>query len=110
LLNWRSLFKTVTIKGVSKIRDEDAYIVVKTPEKGMPVTDYVSTKSFLLLRRETPNGVAESYGDYRIVERTLKPFRIEMIVPGLGRVVYSVKDLNFNVAIPQTVFRNSEKN
>ena len=33
LLNWKTLYKTVTISQ-SKVADEDVYIVVKTPEKG----------------------------------------------------------------------------
>lgn len=69
------------------------------------MTDYVSTKSFLVLRRETPNGIAESYGDYRTVDGKIMPFRIEMRVPGLGNIVYSVKDIKFDVAITEAVFR-----
>lgn len=50
LLNWKSLFKNVSIKNVSKIGDEEVYVVVKTPENGSQITDYVSTKTFFLLR------------------------------------------------------------
>jgi len=67
-LNWKKLFKTVTIKGTAKVGDEEAYRVEKTPENGNPVTDYVSTKSFLLLKREMPGGVTEAYRAYRAVD------------------------------------------
>jgi len=110
LLNWKSLFKNVTIKGISKVGDEEAYIVVKTPEKGITVTDYVSTKSFLLLRQEMPNGIVESYGNYRTVDGTMMPFRIEMMVPGLGNIVFSVKNIKFDVAMPNSLFRAGEIN
>jgi len=53
VLNWKKLFKSIEIKRMSKINDEDVFVVVKTPEKGNPVTDYVSAKSYLVLRRET---------------------------------------------------------
>ena len=33
-LNWKTLYKTVTIKEKSKVDDEEVYVVVKTPEKG----------------------------------------------------------------------------
>ncbi|MDQ3064344.1 MAG: hypothetical protein M3R14_16000, partial [Acidobacteriota bacterium] len=109
LLNWKTLFKTVTIKGVSKVGDEDAYVIVKTPEKGASVTDYVSTKSFLVLRREVTRGVAESYSDYRTVNGVMKPFKIEISVPGYGNIVVKVKDIKFDAAIPESVFRAGEK-
>jgi len=109
LLNWKTLFKTVTIKGVSKVGDEDAYVIVKTPEKGASVTDYVSTKSFLVLRREVTRGVAESYSDYRTVNGVMKPFKIEISVPGYGNIVVKVKDIKFDAAIPEPVFRAGEK-
>jgi len=109
LLNWKGLFKTVSIKGVSKVGGEEAYVVVKTPENGAPVADHVSTKSFLLLRRETANGVVESYGDYRTIDGTETPFKIERSVPGIGNIIVSVKDIKFNVAVPESVFRAAMK-
>jgi CubicO group peptidase (beta-lactamase class C family) len=96
LLNWKSLFKNVSIKNVSKIGDEEVYVVVKTPENGSQITDYVSTKSFLLLRREIANGGSEFYGDYRIVNGVMMPFRIEQNVPGIGNVIVTVKNIKFD--------------
>ena len=105
LLNWKTLFKSVTINGISKIGDEDVYIVVKTPEKGTPVADYVSAKTFLVLRRETTNRGNESYRDYRNVDGVMMPFKIEANFPGIGNVVVSVKDIKFDVKTPASVFR-----
>lgn len=87
----------------------DSTLTAASAQPGMPVTDYVSTKSFLVLRRETPNGVAESYGDFRTVDGTVLPFRIEMRVPGLGNIVYGVKDIKFDVAVADSVFRARKK-
>jgi hypothetical protein len=52
LLHWKTLYKTVTI-GKSTVAGEDVYVVVKTPEKGTVVTDYISAKSFLLVKRRS---------------------------------------------------------
>ena len=38
---------------MTKVGDEDAYVVVMKSEDGNPVTAYFSTKTFLLLRRDT---------------------------------------------------------
>ena len=86
----------MTIKNVSKIGDEEVYVVVKTPENGSQITDYVSTKSFLLLRREIANGGSEFYGDYRIVNGVMMPFRIEQNVPGIGNVIVTVKNIKLD--------------
>jgi len=86
LLNWKTLFKTVAIKSVSKIDGEDVYVVLKTPEKGTPVTDYVSAKSFLLQQRDTSNGGTVSFRDYKNVDGVQMPFtRIEYL-PGIGNI------------------------
>ena len=52
-LEWKRLYKSAEVKRVAKVGGEDAYVVVFTPEKGNAVTDYYSTKSFLLLRQDT---------------------------------------------------------
>lgn len=108
LLNWKTQFKSITIKGISKIGDEDAFIVVKTPTQGSPVTDYVSTKSFLLLRRETMNGVVENFSDYRMVDGTMTPFKVERNIPGVGNVVVHLKSIKFNVPMPASKFRTEK--
>jgi CubicO group peptidase (beta-lactamase class C family) len=89
VLNWKQNYKTITVKRMGKVRDDDVYIVEKQREKGTKVTDYVSTKSFLVLRRDSlvvseTSGIelpqTESCSDYRNV------------------------DVKFDVDIPDTVF------
>jgi CubicO group peptidase (beta-lactamase class C family) len=117
-LNWKTLFKTVTIKEKSKVGDEEVYVVVKTPEKGNPVTDYLSTKSFLLVKRDRTVNVGagqgtvqigETYSDYRSVDGVMVPFGSVTQHPSMGRVVGKVKEVKFNVDIPATTFRASAK-
>lgn len=118
LLNWKTLFKSVTIKEKSKVGDEDVYVVVKTPEKGNVVTDFVSTKSFLVLKRETlrstlggdgPTPVTETYTDYRTVDGWAVAFTTTSKIPGLGNVITRVKDVKFDVDMPDAEFRATRK-
>jgi CubicO group peptidase (beta-lactamase class C family) len=118
LLNWKSLYKTVVIKGKSKIEDEEVYIVVKTPEKGNTVTEYVSTKSWLVLRKDAllpirglriPLEVKESYSDYKMVDGEMVPFKTVFTHPVLGDMVVTFKDANFNVEIPDDEFSIPDK-
>jgi len=114
VLNWKKLFKSIEIKRMSKVGDEDVFVVVKTPEKGNPVTDYISAKSFLLLRRdsiqtdntsETSVPITEYFSDYRMVEGLMLPFKATTNIPNIGDVVVLVKTVKFDVDIPDAVFR-----
>lgn len=113
-LNWKSLYKTVEIKRRVKVGDEDVYVVVKTPEQGNPVTDYVSTKTFLVLKRDllmaTNSGEmtlpsTETFSDFRTVDGVVLPFKMVQSNVSMGDVVVRVKDVKFNVAVPEQVFR-----
>jgi hypothetical protein len=118
VLNWKKLFKTIEIKRMSKVGDEDVYVVVKTPEKGNPVTDYVSAKTFLLLRRDTLKTantsnitlpVTEYYSDYRLTDGLMYPYKATTNIPTIGDIVSTIKSVKFDVDIPDTVFRAPEK-
>ncbi|HYG80067.1 MAG TPA: serine hydrolase domain-containing protein, partial [Pyrinomonadaceae bacterium] len=117
-LNWKQLFKTIEIKRKTKVGDEEVYVVVKTPEKGNPVTDYVSTKSFLVLRRDTLQTsnttqitlpVTEYYGDYRPTDGLMLPYKTTTKIPTIGDIVTTVKTVKFDADIPDTAFRAPEK-
>ncbi|MDQ3817850.1 MAG: serine hydrolase [Acidobacteriota bacterium] len=116
-LDWKKLYKSVVIKKVAKVGDEDAYVVVKTPEKGNEVTDYISTKTFLLLRRDTLETneetgitlpVKEIYSDYRMIDGEMVPFKTVTTIPTIGDIVTTFKDVRFNVDIPDATFRAPE--
>jgi hypothetical protein len=116
LLNWKTLFKSVTVKEKSKLGDEEVYVVVKTPEKGAAVTDYISAKSFLVLKREMmrstlggdgPAMVSESYSDYRSIDGRMVPFTTTSKLPGLGNVITRVKEVRFGVDAPDKEFRSN---
>ena len=114
VLDWKTLFKSVSIKEKSKLGDEEVYVIVKTPEKGNTVTDYISTKSFLLLKREVvrstlggdgPAPVTEVFSDYRNVDGWMVPFTTTSKVPGFGKVIARVKTIKFDADFPEVSFR-----
>ena len=107
MLNWRTLYQTVTIRK-STFAGEEVYIVVKAPVKGDTVTDHFSTKSFLLVRRESAD--AETiYTDYRNVDGEMVPFRWVNQGGVLGRVIVHVQQMKFNTPIPPSTFRPASK-
>jgi hypothetical protein len=118
LPNWKTLYKSAVIRKMEKVGDEEAYVVVLTPERGNTITEFVSTKSFLVLKRELitavgggDNGVltTEIYSDYRPVDGVMIPFKTIQRSAGFGEVVIQLKDIKFDVSLPDAAFRAQAK-
>ncbi len=114
VLNWKTNYQTITVKRMGKVGDEDAYIIERRNEKGTPITDYVSAKSFLVLRRDSlivseTAGVelpqTQSFSDYRQVDGVMVPFKQTSNNIANGDIVVRVVDVKFNVDIPDSVFK-----
>lgn len=116
LLNWKTQFKTVEIKRVTKVGEEDAYVVDMTPSEGTAITLYISTKSFAPLRRDTlqvtsdSSGielpVREEYSDYRSFDGMMIPSRVVTHTLQYGDIITKVTDVKFDVDVPDTTFRS----
>ncbi len=113
ILDWKTNYKTVEVKGTEKVGDEDCYVVEFTPEKGTKMTEYYSTKTFLLLKREGINTSSTSsssvpysvvYSDYRDVDGVKLPFKSVNSSVSMGDVVAVVKSVKHNVAIDDKTF------
>lgn len=118
LLNWKSLYKTVEIKRMTKLGNEDVYVIAKTPEKGNPVTDYISAKTFTLLKRESLNTTnsgemtlpsTEIFSDYRNVDGVVLPFKVVTNNASMGDMVVQVKEIKFDVEVPDSAFKARTK-
>ena len=114
VLNWKKNYQSITFKKMGKVGDEDVYIIERKNEKGTPITDYVSTKSFLVLRRDSliANETAgfelpqtETFSDYRNVDGVMVPFKMVSNNIANGDVVLRIVDVKFDVEIPDSVFR-----
>lgn len=117
LLDWKTNYKTVEVKGLEKVGDEECYVVEFTPEKGTKITDLYSTKSFLLLKRRgvvTSSTSGQSlpytiiFSDYREVDGIKMPFKMVSSNPGMGDTVVTVKSVKHNVAIDDKIFAPRE--
>lgn len=111
-LDWKRLFKTAEVKRAAKVGDEDAYVVVFTPEKGNAVTNYYSAKTFLLLRQDTTETsgpinvpVTEKFSDYRPVDGVMVAFTRVSNTVTMGDVVLKVREMKFDAPVPEDVFR-----
>lgn len=112
-LNWRTLFKTIEITGTKKVGDEECYVVKKTPVAGNAITDYVSTQTFLVMRRdslqtsstsEVTLPVTETFSDYRTIDGVRVPFKIVTEQPSIGTIVMRVTEARANVPLTADAF------
>ncbi|MGI9036308.1 MAG: hypothetical protein ACR2GD_09755 [Pyrinomonadaceae bacterium] len=107
-LDWRELYKKIAITGTTKINDEDAYIVAKTLNDGSQITGYISTKNYLLLKRDTPRGITK-YSDYRETGGVMLPFKWTIESPNTGEQIIIVKTAKFDAPISDDVFTSAFK-
>jgi CubicO group peptidase (beta-lactamase class C family) len=118
VVDWKKNYKTITVKRMAKVGDEDVYVVERKNEKGTPVTDYVSAKSFLVLKRESlivseTSSVeipqTEVFSDYRLVDGVMIPFKAVSSNIANGDIVMLVKEVKFDVEIPDSAFQKPAK-
>ena len=114
VLDWKKNYQKITFKKMDKVGDEEVYVIERRNEKGTPVSDYVSTKSFLVLRRDSiiaseTSGLelpqTEWFSDYRNVDSVMVPFKQVSNNIANGDIVLRVIDVKFNAEIPDSVFR-----
>jgi len=113
MLDWKSKFKTITVKRIAKVGDEDAYAVEFEPEKGTKFTEYYSTKTFLVLKREgvVPSSTSSQslpytilFSDYRDVDGVKLPFKQINNTSSNGDVITIVTSVKHNVPIEDKLF------
>lgn len=114
VVNWKTNYKTISVNKIMKVGDEEAFVVVRRPEKGTPITDYVSMKSFLVLKRDSvivseTAGIeipqTQMFSDYRNVDGVMVPFKTTSSNIANGDVTMRVLDVKFDANVPDTVFR-----
>jgi CubicO group peptidase (beta-lactamase class C family) len=114
LLNWKNGLKSAEVVSMSKINDEDVYVVRLQPEKASETTYFISAKTFLPLRKRSlivsstssqkiPS--VSTMSDYRSVDGVMIPFKTVTISPSMGDVVMYVKEVKNNATIDAKVFK-----
>jgi CubicO group peptidase (beta-lactamase class C family) len=113
MLDWKSKYKSIKITKIVPVGLEDAYAVEFEPEKGTKFTEYYSTKTFFLLKREgvIPSSTSSqslpytvTFKDYRMVDGVMLPFVQINNTSSNGDVVTTVKSVKHNVAIDNKLF------
>ncbi len=103
LLNARTLFSELKIKGMAKVDEEAVYVLEKIPEQGHRILDYISATTFLLRKCERHNATV-CFSDYRMIDGQAVPF-LHIQQDGNGEMIVHVQSVEFNVDIPDAKFQ-----
>jgi CubicO group peptidase (beta-lactamase class C family) len=120
LLDKKTTFKTLAITGKETVDGEECLVFKQTPEKGGSITEYVSTKTYLVVRRDSgiklpeelgggEMAVTEKYSDFRTVDGEKVAFRTVTQSPTMGETVVTVTEAKYNVRIPDDRFATPAK-
>ncbi len=113
MLDWKSKYKNINIARIAKVGEEETYAVEFEPEKGTKFTEYYSTKTFLMLKREgvvptSTSSVQVPYSirfeDYREVDGVKLPFKQINNTAGNGDIVNVITSVKHNEPIEDKVF------
>lgn len=114
-LKLKELYSTLTLKGVEKVGEREAYVVEAVPAIGSPDRFYFDTQTSLLLRKDSiaegaegKKPVQEFYGDYRIVDGVMLPFSLRQVSPGLEFIV-KLAEVKQNVPVDDAKFHKPEE-
>ncbi|MDQ3131770.1 MAG: beta-lactamase family protein [Acidobacteriota bacterium] len=114
LLNWKNGLKSSEITGTEKVGEEEVYVVVLRPEKATEATYYISSKTFLPLKKKSLIVSSTSsqkfpfistMSDYRAIDGVMMPFKTVTVHPSMGDVVTYIKEVKSNVAIDNKMFK-----
>ena len=113
MLDLRKKYKTIELKRMAKCGEEECYAVEFVPEKGNKFTEFYSTKTYLLLRREgvfTLQGMSTDlpynvrYEDYRDVDGVKLPFKVINSNAANGTVISTLISVKHNVSVDDKIF------
>jgi len=118
ILNWKNGVKSAEIKGTEKVGEEEVYIVDFHPENASDFTYYISTKTFLPVKKtsiivsSTSNlklPITQFFSDYKTIDGVMIPFKTVVKSPSMGDVVTYVKEVKNNVPVEDKMFKPKEK-
>jgi hypothetical protein len=102
-MDYRTTWKSVDLRGLADVDGERAFVVAKMAACGATVTDYISTKTFLVLRREDDDG-SVAFSDWRWVDGVCVPFRRD-VRSAAGATTTRVRQVRFDAPVEPGAFR-----
>jgi CubicO group peptidase (beta-lactamase class C family) len=116
-LNWKKNYERVELVRKAKCGEEECYVVELEPAGGTKITEFISAKTFLPVRREgvipsSTSGVelpfTLTFEDYREVDGVMIPFKTVHQSMSNGRITSVIREVKHNVKVDEKLFRSRE--
>jgi hypothetical protein len=116
-LNLKQQYLRLTVQGIEKLGDHEAYVVVAVPQGDSPEWFYFDTQTGLLLRHQriSPTAVGDAplatdYEDYRDAGNGIKaPFVVHIVGPSRPDcATITIERIQLNAAIDSSKFAKPE--
>jgi hypothetical protein len=108
--NLEKLYPKMEVKGIEKVGDKDAYVVVATPNGSAPETFYFDSKSGLLIRADStlvsPEGKMPAktfYEDFREIDGIKLPYKLRVVLPQF-EIITILTEVKHGVAVEADKF------
>jgi hypothetical protein len=116
LLRYKECGSTISLVGREQQKGLDLYVLDLTDKEQRKTRYYVSARSLRVLWLEydegSPGGIAVKYTrkflDYRVVQQTLAPYRIVLIVDGRESQETRVLTITYGVKVSDSIFKSPE--
>jgi hypothetical protein len=109
-VNLDKLYKNWTVKGIEKVGEKDAYVVVGTPEGLAPETFYFDRQTGLLVRADStlvsPEGKMPAktfYEDMREVDGIKLPYKMRVVLPQF-EIITTITEVKHGATIEDSRF------
>jgi hypothetical protein len=113
-LDWKDKYEKVEIVKIDKVGDEEVYVAKFDPKDASSFAVYISSKTFLPLKKRfvavssTSTQVVpivEVYTDYRETDGLMIPFMTTSTNPSMGDIITSITRITHNVKISDKEFQ-----
>lgn len=114
-VNLDKLYPQMEVKGVEKVGDREAYVVVATPVGLDPQTFYFDKENGYLLRSDSvtvsPEGktpIKSYFDDFRTVDGVKIPFKVRAVTPQF-EIVTVLTEIKNDAAVDEKIFSKPAK-
>ncbi|MCD9187157.1 MAG: hypothetical protein LUM44_12040 [Pyrinomonadaceae bacterium] len=109
-VNLEKFYPKMEVKGIEKVGESDAYVVIATADGLPPETMYFNTKSGLLVRTDatsvTPEGkmaTTNYYEDFRDIDGIKIPYKLRTVMPQF-EILVTVTEVKNDVKVEDSLF------
>jgi hypothetical protein len=102
LLELTRIYPRLSVIQKTSVGEDEAYVIEALGDKGARLTFTVSSRTWLVLRREA-DGHTTTCSDFRNIDGEVVPHRA-VLDDALGETTFQLQSIRFNAPVPRDAF------